>query len=116
MQLTETSFARFWTPEVYRLKGELLLAQAVQARPTTDPETATAEACFQQALDIARQQGARALELRAAISLSRVLLGQDKHDDAQVLVARCYDEFSEGFDTVDLQTAKSVLERCQPVA
>jgi predicted ATPase len=72
VQLTETSFVRFWTAEVYRLQGELLLAQAGQARPATGPEIATAEACFQQALDIAQQQGAKALELRAAISLSRV--------------------------------------------
>jgi DNA-binding winged helix-turn-helix (wHTH) protein/predicted ATPase len=115
VQLTETSFVRFWTAEVYRLQGELLLAQAGQARPAIGPETATAEACFQQALNIAQQQGAKALELRAAISLSRVWLAQDKPAAAHALVARCYDEFSEGFDTVDLQTAKSLLARCQPM-
>ena len=116
VQLTETSFVRFWTAEVYRLQGELLLAQAGQARPATGPETATAEACFQQALDIAQQQGARALELRAAISLSRVWLAQDEHAAAHELLARCYNWFNEGLDTADLQTAKSLLERCQTVS
>jgi predicted ATPase len=116
VQLTETHFARFWTAEVYRLHGELLLAQAGQAHPATDPETATAEACFQQALAIARQQGAKALELRAAISLSCVWLAQDKHDAAQGLLAGCYDGFSEGWDTADLQAAQSLLARCHTVA
>jgi predicted ATPase len=115
VQLTETYFVRFWTAEMHRLKGELLLAQAGQARPETGPETAPAEACFQQALDIAQQQGAKALELRAAISLSRVWVAQDKHAAAYALLARCYYWFSEGLDTADLQTAKRLLERCHTV-
>jgi predicted ATPase len=115
LELTETGFARYWTPEMHRLQGELLLTQAGQARPATGPETATAEACFQQALDLAQQQGAKALELRAAISLSRVWLAQDAHAAAHALLARCYNWFSEGLDTTDLQTAKSLLERCQTV-
>ena len=63
---------------------------------------------------MAQQQGARALELRAAISLSRLWLAQDQPAAAHALVARCYNWFSEGLDTVDLQTAKSLLERGQP--
>ena len=59
VQLTETHFDRFWGAEVHRLRGELLLAQAGQARRDPGMETAPAEACFQQALDIARQQGAK---------------------------------------------------------
>lgn len=116
VQLTETHFARYWAAEVYRLQGELLLAQAGQACPAPDPAATTAEACLQQALAIARQQGAKALELRAAISLSRVWLAQDKHDAAQELLAGCYDGFSEGWDTADLQVAQSLLMRCQTVA
>ena len=115
MQLTETTFDRFWGPEVYRLRGELLLVQTGQARIHTALETATAQACFQQALDMARQQGAKALELRAAMSLSRVWLAQDRPDAAQALLATCYDGFSEGLDTADLQAAKSVLEHCRDV-
>ena len=115
VQLTETHFVRFWTAEVHRLRGELLLAQAGQTCRAPGMETAPAEACFQQALDIARQQGAKALELRAAISLSRVWLAQDKYDAAQTLLGRCYNWFSEGLDTADLQTARGMLARCQPV-
>jgi predicted ATPase len=64
---------------------------------------------------MARQQGARALELRAAISLSRVWLAQDKYDAAHELLARGYYWFSEGLDTLDLRTAKGLLARCQLV-
>jgi predicted ATPase len=115
VQLTETHFVRFWTAEVYRLRGELLLAQAGQTCRAPGMETATAEACFQQALDIARQQGAKALELRAAISLSRVWLAQDKDEAAQALLAGCYNWFSEGLDTADLQTARGMLTCCRTV-
>jgi predicted ATPase len=115
LELTETGFARYWTPEMHRLQGELLLTQAGQARPATGPATAAAEACWKQALATAQQQGAKALELRAAISLSRVWLAQDAHAAAHALLARCYNWFSEGLDTTDLQTAKSLLERCQTV-
>ena len=115
VQLTETHFVHFWTAEVHRLRGELLLAQAGQACRAPGIETASAEACFHQALAIARQQGAKALELRAAISLSRLWLTQDKYDAAQQLLAGCYHGFSEGWDTVDLHTARGVLARCQPV-
>ena len=115
VQLTETNFARFWTAEVHRLRGELLLAQADQVCTATAPAIATAEACFQQALAIAREQGAKALELRAAISLSRLWLTQDKATAAHEILAGCYHGFSEGFETADLQTARSVLARCQPV-
>jgi predicted ATPase len=75
----------------------------------------TAEACFQQALAIARQQGAKALELRAAMTLSRLWLAQDQPDAAQGLLAETYGGFTEGLDTADLQTAQDLLARCQPV-
>jgi predicted ATPase len=112
VQLTETNFDRFWAPEVYRLWGELLLAQAGQAPRHTELEALQAEACFQEALDMARQQEAKALELRAAMSLSRLWLAQGKPDAGQVLLAKCYGWFSEGFETVDLQAAKCLLVRC----
>jgi predicted ATPase len=113
VQLTWTNFDSFWAPEVYRLRGDLLLAQAGQARLAASLETATAEACLQQALDMARQQGAKALELRAAMSLSRLWLAQDKPDAAQEVVAELYNGFTGGLDTADLQTAKDLLERCR---
>ena len=71
---------------------------------------AEAEACFQQALDIARRQQAKSLELRAAMSLARLWQGQGKHAEARQLLAPIYDWFTEGFDTADLREAKGLLE------
>jgi predicted ATPase len=87
---------------VYRLQGECLLRQAV-------PDIAEAEACFQQALIIARRQQARSWELRAATSLARLWQHQGKRTAAHCMLAKIYDWFSEGFDTVDLQEARALL-------
>jgi predicted ATPase len=89
--------------ELSRLKGELLLRQAV-------PDAPQAEAYFQHALDIARRQQAKSLELRAALSLSRLWQQQDKRDEARELLAPVYSWFTEGFDTADLQEAQALLE------
>jgi len=94
---------RFWEAELHRLKGELLLVLS------TD-NTTEAEACFHQALDIARRQEAKSLELRAAISLSRLWQQQGKCAAACALLAPIYGWFTEGFDTVDLQEAKALLD------
>ena len=69
-----------------------------------------AEACFQRALDIARHQQAKSLELRAAMSLARLWQQQSKRDDARQLLAEVYGWFTEGFDTADLQEAKALLD------
>jgi predicted ATPase len=74
------------------------------------PDVGQAEACFQQALDVARRQQARALELRAALSLARLWQGQGQRAVACQLLAESYRWFTEGFDTADLQEAKAVLE------
>jgi predicted ATPase len=74
------------------------------------PDTAQADACFQQALAIARQQQARSWELRAALSLSRLWQQHGKRAEAYSLLAPIYGWFTEGFDTADLQDAKAVLE------
>ena len=71
---------------------------------------AEAEACFRQALDMARQQQAKSLELRAAMSLARLWQGQGKHAEARQLLAPIYNWFTEGFDTADLREAKGLLE------
>ena len=68
-----------------------------------------AEACFQQALAIARHQQAKSLELRAAMSLSRLWQQQGKRAEAHALLAPIYGWFTEGFDTADLQEAKALL-------
>jgi DNA-binding winged helix-turn-helix (wHTH) protein/predicted ATPase len=88
--------------EAYRLQGALLLRQA-------GPDTAQAETCFQQALAIARRQQAKAWELRAAMSLSRLWQQQGKRSEAQALLAPLYSWFTEGFDTADLQEAQALL-------
>jgi predicted ATPase len=71
---------------------------------------AEADACFRQALDIARHQEAKSLELRAAMSLSRLWQRQDKRAEAYELLAPIYGWFTEGFDTADLQDAKALLD------
>jgi class 3 adenylate cyclase/predicted ATPase len=91
-----------WEAELYRLKGEVLLARA------TGQDT-EAETCFRQALEIARRQQAKSLELRAAMSLARLWQGQGKHAEARQLLAPIYNWFTEGFDTVDLREARALL-------
>jgi predicted ATPase len=93
---------QWWDAELHRLRGELLLAQGVS--------DAAAEAAFQQALVIAREQGARSLELRAATSLGRLWQQQGRADLARPLLSDIYAWFTEGFDTPDLQMALALLE------
>jgi class 3 adenylate cyclase/predicted ATPase len=88
--------------ELYRTKGELALA--------SEGNVAAAEADFERALGIARQQQARSLELRAATSMARFRRRQDKGDEARDLLAPIYDWFTEGFDTVDLKAARRLLD------
>jgi predicted ATPase len=89
--------------EISRVKGELLLWQAIANAPE-------AEACFQQALALAHRQQAKSWELRAAMSLARLWQHQDKRTEARELLAPVYGWFTEGFDTADLQEAKALLE------
>jgi predicted ATPase len=89
--------------EAYRLQGEFLLQQAT-------PDAAQGEACFQQALAVARRQQAKSWELRAAMSLCRLWQQQGKRTEAYELLAPIYGWFIEGFDTHDLQEAKVLLK------
>jgi predicted ATPase len=106
--------------ELYRLKGELILQMVhVSASPfhgphrqhVPSPPQAEAEACFRQALAIARRQSAKSLELRAAMSLSRLWQRQERKADARQLLAEIYDWFTEGLDTKDLREAKALLDK-----
>jgi predicted ATPase len=92
----------FYEAALYRLKGELLLGQ-------TAPDASQAEVCFQQALSIARRQQAKSWELRAAMSLARLWQQQGERQEAHDLLAPIYGWFTEGFDTADLQEAKTLL-------
>ena len=89
--------------EIHRLKGEFLLRQAV-------PDAPQAEACFQQALAVARRQQTKSWELRAALSLSRLWQQQGKRAAAYQLLAETYRWFTEGFDTPDLQESRALLD------
>jgi predicted ATPase len=89
--------------ELYRLKGELMLTLSSEQHAET-------EACFHQALDIARRQQAKSLELRAAMSLARLWQQQGKRTEARELLAPIHGWFTEGFDTADLREAKALLE------
>jgi predicted ATPase len=75
-----------------------------------DPHSAEAEVCFHQALAITRRQQTKSLELRAATSLARLWQQQGKRAEAHELLAPIYGWFTEGFDTADLQEAKTLLE------
>jgi TOMM system kinase/cyclase fusion protein len=94
---------RFYEAELYRLSGMLRLAHSPAAQ-------AEAEGYMRQALEVARRQEAKSLELRAAMSLSRLWQRQGKRDEARQLLAPIYSWFTEGFDTTDLQEAKALLE------
>jgi predicted ATPase len=102
LTLVDTTGERWYEPELYRLKGELLLQQ-------NSDNQADAENCFQQAIAIAQHQQAKSLELRAAMSLSRLWQQQGKRQEAHDLLASVYNWFTEGFDTVDLRDAKALL-------
>jgi predicted ATPase len=101
--LVEQHDERWWEAEVCRLRGVLLLR-----RPETSQ--AEAEAWLQPALDVARRQEAKSLELRAAMSLSRLWQQQEKRQEAHDLLAEVYAWFTEGFDTADLQEARALLD------
>jgi predicted ATPase len=100
---------RWYEAELYRLRGELTLAQSsVQSLGSSVQKKA--EESFLKAIGIARQQQAKSLELRAVVSLSR-LWQQGKKEKAHRMLAEIYDWFTEGFDSKDLQEAKALLEQ-----
>jgi predicted ATPase len=103
LALLDTIEERWYEAETHRIKGELLLRQTV-------PDASQAEACFQQALEVAHRQEAKSLELRAAMSLARLWQQQGRRTEAHELLAPIYGWFTEGFDTADLQEAKALLE------
>jgi len=91
-----------WEADLYRAKGDVLLLKG--------ENESVVEACFQQAISIAKQQGTKLYELRAAMSLSRLWQRQGKAEKAHNLLSEIYSWFTEGFDTADLKEAKALLE------
>jgi class 3 adenylate cyclase/predicted ATPase len=114
LALAEQTEERFWEAEIYRLKGELLLEVADVGRSVGvvdgKPDAESPEGCFLTAIEIARRQEGKALELRATVSLARLWQQQGKKDQARRMLADIYAWFTEGFDTVDLQQAQALLQ------
>ena len=103
LTLTDTTGERWYEPELYRLKGALLLQQS-------SDNHLEAETCFQQAIAIAQNQQAKSFELRAATGLARLWQQQGKRDEARQVLGDVYGWFTEGFDTADLKDAKVLLD------
>jgi predicted ATPase len=103
LTLVDTTGECWYEPELYRLKGALLLQQS-------SDNQADAEFCFHHALEIARSQQAKSFELRAATSLARLWQQQGKRQEAHDHLAPVYNWFTEGFHTVDLKNAKALLD------
>jgi DNA-binding winged helix-turn-helix (wHTH) protein/predicted ATPase len=112
----------YYQAELYRLKGELLLTQSagrgvsraamgrktmVEAEP---PAIVNAESCFSHSIKIAQRQRAKSLEIRAVVSLARLYQKQCKQQKARCLLAPIYARFTEGFNTVDVREAKTLLD------
>jgi predicted ATPase len=104
--MSHSSGTVFHEAELHRLRGELLLRQDM-----TEASCREAEACFHQAIAVARRQQAKSLELRAAMSLTHLFQKQNRYAEARPVLAECYNWFTEGFDTPDLQEAKELLEQ-----
>jgi predicted ATPase len=107
LAIVHTAREQYYEAELYRLKGELLLARSPE-------QHAEADTCFRQALAIACRQQAKSLELRAAMSLARLWQRRGQCVEARELLAPIYGWFTEGFDTVDLREAKALLDELTP--
>jgi adenylate cyclase len=118
VELMEATMEHVWEAEIYRLQGQLALIEAgvegsstaskqrvVRADSKLREAESLAETCFRRAIDVARHQGARSLELRAATSLARLWHRQGRRADARGLLEPVHAWFTEGFDTADLSEA-----------
>jgi predicted ATPase len=101
LALVERRDEHYWEADICRVKGELLL----ESRRSSEAET-----CFRHAIEIARRQSAKSVELRATTSLARLLDKQGRRDEARRMLGEIYGWFTEGFDTADLKDAKALLD------
>jgi hypothetical protein len=104
LTFAEESGAHFETSELHRLRGELELA-----RGTDERDERVAENSLRQALDVARRQEARLLELRGTVSLARLLRVKRRHEEARQMLRDSLAWFTEGFATADLKDAEGLL-------
>ena len=103
MAAIENTREKLWEGEVHRTAGEIALM-------SPDPDEAKAEAYFERALVVAREQQAKSWELRAVMSMARLRRDQGKRQQAYDLLAPVYGWFTEGFDSLDLKQAKALLD------
>jgi predicted ATPase len=99
----ERSGERMFEAELSRVNGELLLMHDAANLPEAEP-------CFRTAIEVARRQAGKSLELRATMSLAPLLAKQGKRDEARAILSEIYGWFTEGFDTADLKDAKALLD------
>jgi predicted ATPase len=119
LALVEKNGERWHEADLYRLKGELTLQKewsvvssqlsVPSPQPLVPSPASEAEECILKAIDIARKQQAKSLELRATVSLARLWQSQGKTHEAHEMLSEIYGWFTEGFDTKDLQEAKALL-------
>jgi len=103
MNVVETTKERWCESEINRIVGEVALL-------SPDPDTAKAETSFARALEVARKQQAKAWELRAAMSMAQLLRAQGRRSGAHEILSPIYSWFTQGFDTLDLRKAKTLLD------
>jgi predicted ATPase len=103
MTAVETTKENWYEAEINRVAGEIALL-------SPEPDATKAEAYLERALAVAREQQAKSWELRAAMSMARLLCAQGRRDEARDLLAPVYGWFTEGFDTLDLKQAKALLD------
>ncbi|WP_137894495.1 adenylate/guanylate cyclase domain-containing protein [Ramlibacter sp. 2FC] len=108
LEVMERTQERAYEAELYRLRGELMLLRVV-GEGQEDGRSDEAEACFAQAIAVAKRQGAKSLQLRASTSLARLWQRQGKPAEARAMLDEVYQAFTEGFNTPDLQEAKALL-------
>ena len=101
--VVETANERWYEAEINRIAGDIALK-------SPERDAAKAKGYFERALTIARKQHAKSWELRAAMSMARLLRDQGKPQQARDLLAPIYGWFTEGFDTLDLKEAKALLD------
>ena len=113
LAFVEETEERYYESELYRLKGELLKASGSSSSSGSKKRSeveSEIEECFNKALEVARRQGAKSWELRAAMSMSRLWKELGKKEEARKLLGDVYNWFTEGFDTKDLKEAKALLK------
>jgi predicted ATPase len=108
MALVESTRVCIYEAELYRIKGELTLKRSETNSNSEIKEEAVS--FFRQAIEVDRRQSAKSWELRATMSLARLLAKQGRHDEARTMLSEIYGWFTEGFDTADLKDAKALLE------